>query len=81
MSSLIAAARIALREIAAGMDLGDLTSPEALYLAEKTVLEKTRLLPVIHVPRVFGMGPRVHGSAGLPTCDLLNEIPNLWLTP
>jgi ABC-type transport system substrate-binding protein len=71
----------ALREIAAGMDLGDLTSPEALYLAEKTVLEKSRLLPVIHVPRVFGMGPRVHGSAGLPTCDLLNEIPNLWLTP
>jgi hypothetical protein len=71
----------ALREIATGIDLGDLSSPEALYLAEKSVLEKSRLIPVIHVPRVFGIGPRVHGRAGLPACDLLNEIPNLWLTP
>jgi ABC-type transport system substrate-binding protein len=76
-----ASADRALREIAAGMDLGDLTSPEALYLAEKTVLEKSSLIPVIHVPRVFGIGPRVHGRVGLPACDLLNEIPNLWLTP
>ena len=71
----------ALREIAAGMDLGDLTTPEALYIAEKNVLEKTRLIPVIHVPRVFGIGPRVHSVAGLPACGVLNEIPNLWLTP
>jgi peptide/nickel transport system substrate-binding protein len=71
----------ALREIAEGTDLGDLASPETLYHAERRVLEESRLIPVIHVPRVFGIGPRVHGSTGMPVCDLPNEIPNLWLTP
>ena len=76
-----AGAARALREIAGSSTLGDLTSPEALYRAERGLLDAGRLIPLVHVPDVFGIGPRVRSSTGLPTCDLLSAIPNLWLTP
>jgi peptide/nickel transport system substrate-binding protein len=71
----------ALREIAGGDGLPDLATPEALYSAEKALLDEGRLIPIIHVPQVFGVGPRVHSGMGLPACGLLDAIPNLWLTP
>ena len=71
----------ALREIAGNQNIGDLNSPEALYHAERAILDEGRLIPLMHVPQVFGIGPRVRSSTGLPTCDLLSSIPNLWLTP
>jgi hypothetical protein len=71
----------ALREISGRNNLGDLSSPEALYRAERAVLEEGRLIPLIHVPQVFGIGPRVRSSAGLPACDLLNALPNFWIAP
>ena len=72
----------ALHEIAA-KPLGDLNSAEALYRAERSLLDENRIVPLVHVPRVFGIGPRVHaaGATGLPACDLLGSIPNLWLAP
>lgn len=73
----------ALREISGSPEPGDLGSAEALYHAERAVLDEGRIIPLLHVPDVFGIGPRVHTSAveGLPNCDLLGAIPNLWLSP
>jgi len=76
-----AGAARALREIAGNGTAGDLTSSEGQYRAERGVLDQGRLIPLLHVPDVFGIGPRVRSSTGLPTCDLLSSIPNLWLTP
>ena len=76
-----AGAARALREIAGSGTLGDLSSPETLYRAERGVLDAGRLIPLLHVPDVFGICPRVRSSTGLPTCDLLSSLPNLWLTP
>jgi hypothetical protein len=69
----------ALRDISGKTTLGDLSLPEALYKAEHALLDEGRLIPLIHVPQVFGIGPRVRSSTGLPTCDLLNALPNLWI--
>lgn len=73
----------ALREISGRPNFGDLSSPEALYHAEKSVIDEDRIVPLAHVPQVFGIGPRVHvaGIGGLPSCDLLDTIPNFWLSP
>ena len=71
----------ALLGIAGDAPVPDFATPEALYRAEKAMLDEGRLIPIIHVPQVFGVGPRVRGSMGLPACDLLDAIPNLWLTP
>jgi peptide/nickel transport system substrate-binding protein len=71
----------AFRAIVGDSAPSNLTTPEALYHSEKAVLDEGRIIPLIHVPQVFGVGPRVRSSMGLPTCDLLGAIPNLWLTP
>jgi len=69
----------ALREISGQAIAGD--SSELLYRAERAVLDQGRLIPIAHVPDVLGIGPRVRSSTGLPTCDLLSDIPNMWLAP
>ena len=76
-----AGAARALREISGHAVPGDLNSPEGVYNAERAVLDEGRLIPLVHTPEVFGLGPRVRSSTGLPACDLLDAIPNLWLMP
>lgn len=71
----------ALREIAGNRNIGDPNSSDALYHVERAILDEGRLIPLMHVPQVFGIGPRVRSNTGLPACDLLSSIPNLWLTP
>ena len=38
------------------------TSAEALYAAERTLLEGFRVIPLIHLPDVYGVSPRVKGG-------------------
>jgi ABC-type transport system substrate-binding protein len=53
-------------------------SPEQLYTAERTLLEGFRVIPLIHLPDVYGVGPRVKGGPGIsPSGELRFE--NLWL--
>ncbi|HTS64675.1 MAG TPA: ABC transporter substrate-binding protein [Candidatus Acidoferrales bacterium] len=53
-------------------------SPEALYLAERALLQGHRVIPLIHLPDVYGAGPRVHGGPGVtPLGEWRFE--NLWL--
>jgi hypothetical protein len=71
----------ALREIAGHGANVDASSSEGLYRSERALLDEGRIIPLVHVPDVIGIGPRVRSSTGLPTCDLLSNIPNMWLTP
>jgi hypothetical protein len=53
-------------------------TPEELYAAERTLLEGFRVVPLFHLPDVYGVGPRVHGSGGIsPLGEWRFE--SLWL--
>jgi Bacterial extracellular solute-binding proteins, family 5 Middle len=53
-------------------------SPEALYTAERALLEGFRVIPLFYLPDVYGVGPRVRGGPGItPLGEWRFE--NLWL--
>ena len=53
-------------------------SPEALYAAEKAMLEGFRVVPLFQLPAVYGVSPKVRGGAGVsPLGEWRFE--NLWL--
>jgi hypothetical protein len=75
----------ALIQIAAALGLPALplappenVSPEATYAAERALLEGFRVIPLIHLPDVYGVGPRVRGGPGIaPSGEW--RFDNLWL--
>jgi peptide/nickel transport system substrate-binding protein len=55
-------------------------SPETLWSAERALLEGFRVIPLIHLPDVYGVSPRVKGGPGItPLGEWRFE--NLWVTP
>ncbi len=40
-------------------------TPEALYIAERSLLEGARVIPLIHRPDVYGVAQRVKGAPGI----------------
>ncbi len=40
-------------------------SPDALYAAERAMLEGYRVIPLVHLPDVYGVAPRVKGGPGI----------------
>lgn len=53
-------------------------SPEALYAAERALLEGFRVIPLFHLPDVYGVNPRVKGASGItPLGEWRFE--NLWV--
>lgn len=40
-------------------------SPEAVYAAERALLDGYRAIPLFHLPDVYGVGPRVRGGPGI----------------
>lgn len=53
-------------------------SPEQNYAAERALLDGFRIIPLIHLPDVYGVGPRVKGGPGItPTGEWRFE--KLWL--
>jgi peptide/nickel transport system substrate-binding protein len=53
-------------------------SPEALYTAEKALLDGFRVVPLFHLPDVYGVSPKVKGGPGIsPLGEWRFE--NLWL--
>jgi peptide/nickel transport system substrate-binding protein len=71
----------ALAEIAAALGLpreASPNTPEQTYGAERALLEGFRVIPLIHLPDVYGVGPRVRGGPGIaPSGEWRFE--NLWL--
>jgi hypothetical protein len=71
----------ALAGIAAALGLpepGRAESPEALYNAERGLLEGFRVIPLFHVPDVYGIGPRVNGGPGITPLGQW-RFQNLWV--
>jgi hypothetical protein len=59
---------LALAGIAASLGLSEpprADSPEALYAVERALLEGFRVIPLFHLPDVYGVNPRVKGKAGI----------------
>jgi hypothetical protein len=53
-------------------------SPEALYAAEKAMLDGFRVVPLFHLPEVYGVSPKVKGGPGIsPLGEWRFE--NVWL--
>jgi peptide/nickel transport system substrate-binding protein len=53
-------------------------TPEALYTAERSLLDGFRVIPLFHLPVVYGVSPRVKGGPGItPLGEWRFE--NLWL--
>lgn len=53
-------------------------SPEQLFAAERALLEGFRVIPLIHLPDVYGVGPRVKGGPGVgPSGEW--RFDSLWL--
>jgi hypothetical protein len=53
-------------------------SPEALFVAERALLESFRVIPLIHLPDIYGVGPRVKGGPGITPLGEWH-FENLWL--
>lgn len=71
----------ALAETAADLGLAEPSrsdTPEALYNAERALLDGFRVIPLFHLPRVFGAGPRVKGGPGITRLGEWH-FENLWV--
>jgi peptide/nickel transport system substrate-binding protein len=71
----------ALASIAASLGLPEpprVDAPEALYSAERALLDNFRIVPLLHLPDVYGASQRVKGG---PAITPLGEwrFENLWL--
>jgi len=53
-------------------------APEGLYMAEKSLLEGFRVVPLFHLPDLYGAGPRVKGGPGISPLGEW-KFENLWL--
>jgi len=57
---------------------GRVDTPESAYAAERTMLEGFRVIPLVHLPDVYGVAPRVKGGQGVaPSGEWRFE--GLWL--
>ncbi len=53
-------------------------SPEELYAAERTLLDGFRVIPLFHLPDVYGVNPRVKGGPGITPLGQW-RFSDLWL--
>ena len=53
-------------------------TPESLFNAERALLDGYRVIPLIHLPDVYGVGPRVRGAPGITPVGE-RRFENLWL--
>jgi peptide/nickel transport system substrate-binding protein len=71
----------ALAQLAAALGLpapGRVDTPESTYAAERALLEGFRVIPLAHLPDVYGVSPRVKGGPGVsPSGEWRFE--GLWL--
>ena len=71
----------ALAELAAALGLPappHADTPEQVYAAERGLLEGFRVIPLIHLPDVYGASPHVKGGPGVTNTGVW-KFENLWL--
>jgi ABC-type transport system substrate-binding protein len=54
-------------------------SPQALYEAESALLRDHRIIPLFHLPEIYGLGPRVRGWT--PSRWGGMRLDSVWLSP
>jgi ABC-type transport system substrate-binding protein len=60
----------------------DPTKPETLFEAERALLDDHRLIPLVYLPELYGLGPRVHNSEAAQKRDPFRlNLENLWVDP
>lgn len=59
-------------------DPGKPDSPEAVFAAERALLDGFRVVPLFHIPDVYGASPRVKGGAGITPLGAWH-FGDLWL--
>ena len=73
----------ALAEIAPWLGLNDLKTPDdsgSLYEAERALLEGWRVIPLFHLPEIYGVGAKVKSWVAAPLSRTGDpQLPDLWL--
>jgi peptide/nickel transport system substrate-binding protein len=60
----------------------DPTKPEALFEVERALLQDHRVIPLVYIPELYGLGPRVHNWEGAQKRDPFRlSLENLWVDP
>jgi hypothetical protein len=54
-------------------------SPQAIYAAESALLRDHRIIPLFHLPEIYGLGPRVRGWS--PSRWGGWKLDSVWLAP
>jgi hypothetical protein len=60
----------------------DPTKPETLYEAERALLDDHRVIPLVYLPELYGLAPRVHNWEGAQKRDPFRlNLENVWVDP
>jgi len=78
LESTDAAAELARIAASLGVDHIDASKPEALYEAERSLLD--RVLPLVHLRETYGIAPRVHIESSKSDTFALH-LEDVWLQP
>ena len=72
-------ARLGIPERAASIDAA---KPESLYAAERALLDDQRIIPLLHIPKMYGFASRVRGwEAAQKTTPFRLNLESLWVSP
>jgi ABC-type transport system substrate-binding protein len=56
--------------------------PENLYEAERALLDRYRVIPLVYLPEVYGIAPRVHNwESAQKNGGLAMHLENVWVDP
>lgn len=78
LQSADAAAELARIAATLGVDHIDSTKPEALYEAERSLLD--RVIPLVHLREIYGIAPRVHFESSKSESFAL-RLEDIWVQP
>ncbi len=59
----------------------DISKPETLYDTEKAFLDSNRVIPLLHLPQLYALTPRVHFREADRRNPLILHLEDLWVDP
>jgi hypothetical protein len=59
------------------------SKPETLYDGERALLDSHRVIPILYLPQVYGVAPRVHNweAAQKNSGGFALRLDNIWVDP
>jgi hypothetical protein len=56
--------------------------PETLFAAERALLDDHTVIPLVYLPELYGLGPRVHNQEAAQRRDPFRlSLENIWVDP